>query len=64
MTCDAHCNQILFRIIAALATKFLVVNLQVRSAPAALAFPAITAQYLLPESFVQLRIETLARAFG
>ena len=40
VTLRAQSDQVLFRIIAALATKLLVVNLQIRPSPAALASPA------------------------
>jgi len=39
-------DQVLLGIITALAAKFRVVNLQIRSGPTALALPAVTAQYL------------------
>jgi hypothetical protein len=63
-TCDAERNQVCFRTLAALAPKFLVVNPQIRPRPATLASPAVTPQHLLPESFVPLRIESLARVLG
>ena len=53
-----------FGIIAALAAKFFVVNLQVRSGPATLASPAIAAQHLFSELFVRLGIKPQARLFG
>ena len=56
-------NQVLFGIITALATKLLVVNLQIQSAAATLTPPAITPQHLLPESFVQLGIKSQAWLF-
>jgi hypothetical protein len=43
MTYGTQGNQILLGIIAALAAKFLVMNLKVHSAPAALASPAVAA---------------------
>jgi hypothetical protein len=64
VTSDAERNQVCVRILAALAAKYLVVDLQIRRSPTTLAFPTITPQHLLPESFVQLRIEAQARAFG
>ena len=64
MTYDAQCNQVLFRIVAAVATKFLVVNFKIRHAPASLASPAITAKYPLSDSFVQFGFKPLTRAFG
>ena len=63
MASHAKCDQVLFRIIPALATKFLVVNFQVRPGPAALASPAIAAKHLFPESFVQLGIKPLRGLF-
>jgi hypothetical protein len=47
----------LFGIIAALAAKFLVVNLKIQPAPAVLASPAITPQHLFAETFVRLGIK-------
>jgi hypothetical protein len=64
VTCDAERNQVCFRIVAALAAKFLVVNLKIQPRPATLASPAVTPQHLLSQSFVYLRIEALSRAFG
>jgi hypothetical protein len=64
VTCDAERNQVCVRIIATLAAKFLVVNLQIRPSPTTLASPTVTPPHLMPELFVQLRIEAPARAFG
>ena len=64
MAVGAEGNQILFRIVAALAAKLLVVNLQVRPGSARLASPAVAAQNLLSESFVPLGIKPQARLFG
>jgi hypothetical protein len=50
-------DQVVLRIIAALAAKILVMNFQVRSGPATLASPAITAQHLGSESIVQFEIK-------
>ena len=57
-------NQVFFGIVAALTTKFLVVNLQIRSASAALARPTIAAQDMAPEPSVQLGIKSQSRLFG
>ena len=57
-------DQVLFGIIAALAAKFLVVNLKIRPGAATLASPAIATKYLLPEPFVQLGIKPQARLLG
>ena len=57
-------DQVLLGIISALTAKLLVVNFQIRSAPAALTSPAITAQHLLSKSIVQLEIKSQARLFG
>ena len=46
MASSTQRDQVLLGIIAALAAKFLVVNLQIRSGPTTLALPAVTAQYL------------------
>src|SRR4029077_14679513 len=64
VTSDEDRNQVLFRIVAAMAAKFFVMNLKVGPGSATLAFPAVTAQYLLSESFVQFGIKPLARLFG
>ena len=64
VACGAKRDQVLLGIIAALAAKFLVVNLQVRPGAAALAPPAVTPQYLFPELFVQLGIKPHSRLFG
>jgi hypothetical protein len=64
VTCDAQCNQILFRVIAALATKFLVMELQVLPGAADLASPAIAMQHVFEELIVQLGIKPQARALG
>jgi hypothetical protein len=64
VTYEAERNQVLLGIITALTTKFLVVNLQIRSASAALTSPTIAAQYLLPKLFVELAIKSHARLFG
>jgi hypothetical protein len=52
VACGAESNQILFRIVARVATEFFVVNFQVRHRAACLASPAITAQNLLPHTLV------------
>jgi hypothetical protein len=61
VTREAERNQVCFRILAGLAAKFLVVNLEVGPGSARLAFPTVTLQHLFPESFVQLRIEGRGR---
>jgi hypothetical protein len=48
VACGAKRNQILFRIIARLATEFFVMNLEIRHRPARLTPPAIPTQNLLP----------------
>ena len=55
MASSAERDQVLLGIIAALAAKFLVVNLQVRPGPATLASPAVAAQHLFPELVVRAR---------
>jgi len=52
MTGSAHRNQILFRIVARVAAKLLVVDFQIRYRAAELTPPAVAAQDLLTESFV------------
>ena len=64
MASDTQGNQVLLGIISALATKFFVVNLEVRPGPARLTSPTVAAQHLLPESFIQLEIEPQAWLFG
>jgi hypothetical protein len=45
MALSAQCDQVLFAILAQLASEFHVVYLQLKHAPACLAAPAITLQY-------------------
>jgi hypothetical protein len=56
-------NRVLLGIVSGMATKFLVVNLQIRDRAARLAPPAIPAQHLLPQLFVPHGIKTQARIF-
>ena len=49
MACGAECDQVLFRIVARVAAKLCVMNLQVRHRAARLTTPAITTQDLLPK---------------
>jgi hypothetical protein len=48
MAYGAEGNQILFGIIARLATEFFVVDLKIRDGPAGLTSPSIATQNLLP----------------
>jgi hypothetical protein len=64
MTCGAQRDQVLFGILTTLTPKLLVVNLQIQSASADLASPAITPQHLLAESLVQPWIKPQPRLFG
>ncbi len=57
----AERDQILFRIVAGVAAKPFVVNFQIRHRATRLAPPVISAQYLLPQVFVQLGSEPEAR---
>ena len=56
-------NQVLIGIVARLATKFLVVNFKVRHRAARLASPAIAAQHLVAQLFVQLGIKPQGTKF-
>jgi hypothetical protein len=64
MTRRTQRNQVLFRIIAGMAAKFLMVDFQVRHASAGLTSPAITAQHLVPQSFECFSVESNATVFG
>ena len=57
VTSAAESNQVFLGIIAALAAKFLVVNLQIRSGATRLASPAVTTQNSLPELMVLFGIK-------
>lgn len=56
MARDAQCDQVFFRVIARVAAKLPVMDLEVRHHAAQLTPPPITAQDLLPQSFVRHRI--------
>jgi len=60
----AQGNQVQVVIRALLTTQVLVVDLQVFSGTTDLTLPAIAAQYLFSELFVQLGIKPQARALG
>jgi hypothetical protein len=53
VACSTEGNQILARIIAGVAAKFLVVNLKVGHRAARLASPTIPSEHLVSEVFVQ-----------
>jgi hypothetical protein len=63
MTSRAQCDEVALRVFATLATKFLVVNLKIRSAAADLALPAIPPQYVFTESVVQAGVKSLSWLF-
>ncbi len=64
MASSAQRNQILLRIIAGVAAKVFVVDFQVRHCAASLASPAVPAQHLLAQAFVQFYVESNARISG
>ena len=64
MAAGAQGNQVQIVIRALLAAQLLVVDLQVLSGAADLASPAIAAQYLFSELFVELGIKPQARSLG
>ena len=53
----AECDQVLFGVRARVTAKFFVVDFQVRHLAARLTTPAVTAQYLLPQTLVLYRIQ-------
>ena len=60
----AQRDQVFLGVVASLASKFLVVNLKVRSGSARLTSPAVAAQHLLPKSIVKLGIKPQTWLFG
>jgi hypothetical protein len=56
VACSAESNQILAGIIAGLAAKLSVVNLQIGHRAARLASPAIPAEHFVPKLIVQFGI--------
>jgi hypothetical protein len=64
MACSAEGDQVRFAVIAAVAAKLLVVNLQVRSPAAPLAAPAVPPQNFLPQLVVLFAIEMQSRPLG
>jgi hypothetical protein len=60
----AQGNQVRVVIVALLAAKLLVVDLQVLSGTTDLASPAVATQYLFSEVFVELGIKLQARSLG
>jgi hypothetical protein len=64
MAAGAQGNQVQVVIRALPATQLLVVDLQVLSGTTDLALPAIAAQYLFSELFVELGIKQQAWALG
>ncbi|HXP79852.1 MAG TPA: hypothetical protein VN976_08095 [Verrucomicrobiae bacterium] len=63
MAAGTQGNQVFSGIITGLAAEFLVVNLKIRHRAAGLASPAIPAEYLVAQFFVQLGIKPQAWAF-
>ena len=64
MAAGAQGDQVRIVIRALLAAQLLVMDLQVLSGTTDLALPAIAAQYLFSELFVELGMKSLARALG
>src|ERR1035441_2916178 len=60
MASVAQCDEVLFGIVAGVATKFLVMNLKIRHRTARLTSPAVATQDLLPKSVVCNRIQPQA----
>jgi hypothetical protein len=63
MARGAERNQVLLGIVTGVAAKLSVVDLQVPHRAARLTLPAITAEHLLAELFVQIGIQPQARRF-
>ena len=57
MTCSAHSNQILFRVVARVAARLFVMDFQVGHRTAQLTPPAVPTEDLLPQTVVQLEIK-------
>ena len=64
MAACTECNQVFLGIIAALATEFLVVDLQILSGTTDLASPAIASQYFISELFVEFGLKAQAWSLG
>jgi hypothetical protein len=64
MACRAERYQVLLRIVAGVAAKLFVVDLQVRHRAARLTPPAVATQDLLAPTFVRQGIKTQAAGFG
>jgi hypothetical protein len=64
VTSSANRDQVFFGIIAGVAAKLFVVDLQVRHRAARLTPPGIATQDLLPQTFVRHRIQPKAGGFG
>src|SRR5271169_9601 len=61
MACGAKRNQVLLGIVAGLAAKFLVVDLEVRHRATQLALPPVTMEHLSAELFVQSGVKPQTR---
>jgi len=64
MAAGAQADQVRVVIRAVLAAQLLVVDLQVLSGTTELALPAIAAQHLFAQLFVELVVEAQARSLG
>jgi hypothetical protein len=64
MAPGAHCDQVLLGVVARMAAKLFVVDLQVRHRAARLTPPAVAPQNLLPQSFVGHWIQAQAGRVG
>ena len=64
MTGAAQSYQILFFIIASLTAELLMVNLEIRHIPTALAGPMVATQNSLSELFIGMGAQARSRLFG
>lgn len=63
VTCSTEGSQVLFRIIASLATEKFVVNFQIRHRAARLASPSVSLEHLIPKLLISLRTQPHGGAF-
>jgi hypothetical protein len=62
VTCRTKRNQVLLRIVAGLAAKFFVMNLEIRHRAARLASPAVATEHLVAKLFVRLGLKPHGRS--
>jgi hypothetical protein len=62
VACCTQCDKVRFRIAAAMTTKLLMVNFQVRHLAAPLTSPTVATEHLLSQIFIGNRIEPKERA--